>query len=394
MDYGFAPGTTAHHVRVRSLLQRRVPATTLRGSRPTLKDFIEDIDTDSSITKPVGDLIVGAHASSEGFIFLQMFPTQRDFSGDPTNDSDFEVLESATTGTARPIRVPDSLIGFTTPPPTHNLHFKGCNIGRDRFDSAKTPAAPYLVKLKEALGGHINVTAPKHFHGVATLDSGAGTFEYMAQEFVVRTKAVKQGRRFTGFANRAAAITAFSGAGFSYHDTTPVPAGDWTALIPTNISQTFRVTVSLPLGQTVADQTTLGVGREFRVELARVDWTFTPTGGIPGNDAGKLAALRSNIAADSRFQSTHPWPAYERVGFPSFAAYFDGHLWSTSVSGNDLVCIGRRYDYTVLLAIVDRTVTPPANRPLIFNFFPSPSSAQAAITTGFTESNNTFFGRA
>lgn len=395
MDYGFAPGTTAQDVRVRTMIQRRVPATTLKASGATLKDFIDDLDSDASVTKPVDNLVVGTHASSEGFLFMPVFPGQKDFNGDLNNDTDFEILEKAVSAPG-PIRIPDLLIGFTNPPPTHSLHIKGCNIGRDRANMTRTPAAPFLNKLQEALGGHVNVTGPKHFHGLASMDDGSGTFEYMAQEFVVRTKAVPAKRGFTGFASRAVAVAAFAGAGFTYHDGSAIPAADWEPLIPKKIRKTARFDVSLPLGAggvEVDGRKTLKVGREFRVELAKIPWSFTPPGGIPSTPSAKLAALRADIAADARFAATHAWPAYERVGFNSFTNWFDGHHWTISVVKTELVCIGRRYDYTVVLPIVDRTVTPAAKRPVIFNFYPGGNTTQAAITSGFVESNNRFFAR-
>jgi hypothetical protein len=72
----------------------------------------------------------------------------------------------------------------------------------------------------------------------------------------------------------------------------------------------------------------------------------------------------------------------------------DGHLWEFSTSGTDLVALGRRFDYTVVQPIVDRTVTPVANRPLIFNFYPGVGSSESPVLTGLDESNNHFFGRA
>ena len=64
------------------------------------------------------------------------------------------------------------------------------------------------------------------------------------------------------------------------------------------------------------------------------------------------------------------------------------------MNGGDLVCVGRRFDYTIVQPIVDRSVTPPANRPLIFNFYPGVGSSDTPILTGLVESDVRFFGRA
>jgi hypothetical protein len=101
--------------------------------------------------------------------------------------------------------------------------------------------------------------------------------------------------------------------------------------------------------------------------------------------------LRASISADARFATTHAWPVYERRGFSDFASYMDGHHWSFDVRGNTLVCVGRRFDYTIVQPIVDRSVTLPANRPLIFNFYPGVGSPDAPILNG--RRRRPFFGR-
>lgn len=152
--------------------------------------------------------------------------------------------------------------------------------------------------------------------------------------------------------------------------------------------------MTVPLGRTVENLTSVTVHKQFRIEQERVEWTISPGGAVPTAPVDQLAMLRASIAADARFAATHAWPLYERRGFADFNAYMDGHLWEFTVNGGDLVCVGRRFDYTVVLPIVDRSVAPPANRPLIFNFYPGVGSPEAPILTGLVESDNHFFGRA
>jgi hypothetical protein len=289
------------------------------------------------------------------------------------------------------------------PAPTHNVHIKGCNIGRDRFlRNPAQPVAPFLVRLKQVFGGNVNVTAPKHFHGLLPETNHNGIFEYMERELIVRTKAVKAARGFRGttregfrgFATRDELIDAYKTAQLSYHDGTAIPDADWATLVPRRLVDDRRISMTLPLGRTIENLPAITVHKQFRIELGRVDWTHTPGGGVPSAAADRLAMIRASIAADPRFAAAHPWPLYERRGFADFNSYMDGHHWEFSVNGGDLVAIGRRIDYTIVQPIVDRSVTPAANRPIIFNFYPGAGSSETAILTGFVESDNRFFGRA
>jgi hypothetical protein len=401
MDHGMTAAVGGYFDNMQQRFRRDVPAIGVRAVPTTIAAFTDDLFTDASITKPVDDLYVGTHAGGDGFLFVRLFRGQVDVLGDPTDVTDYEVLDQAM-GPARRARIPDSLVGYQrgTPPapdpaPTHSVHIKGCNIGRDRFlPGPARPAAPFLVRLKQAFGDNVNVTAPKHFHGLLPETNHNGMFEYMEQELIVRTKAVKVGRKFRGFASRNDLIEAYKTAQLRYHDGTLIPDADWEALVPRRMVDDRGIAMTIPLGRTVEGLSSVTVHKQLRIELEPVDWTVTPGGAVPTARPAQLAMLRASIAADPRFAATHPWPMYERRGFADFNAYMDGHDWRFTVRGADLVCIGRRFDYTIVQPIVDRSVTPPADRPLIFNFYPGVGSSEAPILTGLVESDNRFFGRA
>ncbi len=401
MDHGMTASTGGYFDNMQQRFRRDVPAIDVRRVPSSIDAFVDDLFTDSGVTKPVDDLYIGTHASGDGALFVRLFRGQVDARGDPTDTTDFEVLDQAISSTSHPARIRDTLVGYhrgvppdPDPAPTHSVHIKGCNIGRARFIPAAGPAAPFLVRVQQMFGGNVQVTAPKHFHGLLPENNHNGIFEYMEQELIVRTKAVKVGRRFRGFANRAALIDAYKAAHLSYYDGTPIPDADWNTLVPRAMVDNRRIAMTIPLGRTVENLPAVTVAKQFRVEVERVDWTVTPPGGAPTDPTVQLATLRASIAADPRFAATHPWPVYERRGFTDFASYFDGHDWRFSIAGADLVCVGRRVDYTVVQPIVDRSVSPPANRPLIYNFYPGVGSPESPILTGFVESDNRFFGRA
>jgi hypothetical protein len=103
------------------------------------------------------------------------------------------------------------------------------------------------------------------------------------------------------------------------------------------------------------------------------------------------------MLADTRFVATHLWPLYERRGYPDIDAYLDGYYWTfpkKPKKNSENLVIGRAIDYTVEQPIVDRSVANPADRPLIFNFYPGPGSTETAILTVLDEADGKFFGKA
>jgi hypothetical protein len=396
MDYGFAPVTDGVTGLLNEMVARRVAPTTMRTAA-TVREFIKGLNDDLGI-HPVGDLVVGAHANSEGQLFILLYPSQVDIAGRPTSRTEFEnleqTLEASAAGLLRRIRIDDHTIGFTTPPPTHFLHFKGCNLGK---------ALPFVTKLKDALGGHVTVTAPKHFQGVVrvTRKGNNGSFDYMCYEFQVQTPAVALPKGgFRGFAKRADLIDAFDAAGHQYLGGVDVPKADWEKKwVPKDVTKTQTFYMAMPLGATVAGfkeltlrpdkKTGKGGARQFRVSQIAAKWQFVPPAGAT-TYAARVAALKTAIGQDPRFNANHVWPMYQRSGFATLDAFMDGHLWSFGEKNAGPLATGLRYEYTVVLPITDNSGPKPK---LYFNFFPAPGAAQAAITAGIGQSDLDFYAQ-
>ena len=208
MDFGYAPATDDVTKVLREMVSRRVPATTVVDAKH-VRDFIKGRNDDLA-QHPIGDMVISAHANSEGKWFVTLFDGQKDNAGEKTERTDFENLEQTLEAGAltRRIRIDDDTVGFTTPPPTHLVHIKGCNLGK---------SVPFLTKLKQALGGHVLVSAPKHFQAAYGLKAKGnnGSFEFMSYEFQVQTPARPVGGKFEGFASRADLIAAFVAAGLA-----------------------------------------------------------------------------------------------------------------------------------------------------------------------------------
>lgn len=413
MDYASVPVTDAVLGRLNRMIALRDPATKMR-LRDTVKEFVDDLNNDSSI-KPIGDMVIGAHAASAGVWFIPLFPGQTKFTpgrpnneGELTKETEYENLEQTTTALRR-IAVDDTTTGYTAPPPTHSVHIKGCNLGRARTDKTRPDSTPFLSRFKQALGGHVLVTAPKHFQGVADLGmvkatgKEKGYVSYMCYEFSVSTPAVRfaQGGGFRGFADKDEIVAALLAAGYTYvggaAGPVKVPEADWRKWVPKDISKSDSFYIALPLGRTVAGLKELVIkpdrklkqtgAREFRVRPHIVQWRFAPPD-TADTDAKKVAALKAAMLLDPRFELNHPWPLWERRGFATLDAYMAGHHWSYGEDAKGPLTTGLRFEYTVVLPILDTSGPKPK---LVFNFYPGPATPGSAITSGLVETDGTYF---
>lgn len=349
------------------MFQRRPQSTLIaqRNNRSTVRQFINHVSTSAAIPRPIDDLLIGTHANDEGFLFIPMFPGQN-------GATVFETLEDAIADAAKSIAIPDATIGHNAGDPiTHSFHIKGCNIGKAR---------PILVKLKEALGDNVHVTAPKHFH-MLYYHSHYGVWEAMEYEFkIIRPNA---------FANRAAALADFqSNANFTRIDGSAIPAADWNKWLPTRINRNNRKTVNVNLGQQIGSRSTIPALQEFRSRTNQFVYTiaFPSAADVPANRAAREAARDQSLNNNPRFDANHDFPEYQRWGYRSVADFIQGYNWNFGRNGRRLVCTGERHEYTVIVPILD-----PATGNIIFNFYPNAGSPHAAVTNGLVVSDARFF---
>lgn len=374
MDFGFAPDGDQHVANLRLLFARR-PTTSLIDIRGvnTVRQFIAHLDKTSAIAKPVGDLVLGAHANNEGQFFIIMFPGQKGW-------TKYETLEETLKNTAQSIKV-DKVIGFTAGDPiTHSVHIKGCNLGQ---------ALPFLTKLKEALGGGVKITAPKTFHG-ATPWPKEGVFEYIGYQFPLT--------RTQPFPSRKAAIAEWDNAGFTLIDGNPVTTADWEALIPKNPNVDLRININSKLGTTLGKRTTVSTPRHHRVvPVTFGPWTvpIPPGQNVPSKPADQVQALETHLQTHPLFKDTHPYPQFKREGFDRVIEFVSGYNWNCRKDGQTLKCFGTRKLYMVALPVTDPKTVPQGgligDGTLIFNFFPDAKSSLPARTTAIQVTDPKFF---
>lgn len=374
MDFGFAPDGDEHVANLRTLFARRATTSLIDGrGLNTVRQFITHLDKTTAITKPVGDLLIGAHANNEGQFFLPMFPGQQG----PTK---FETLEESLKTAAKSIAIPNSLTGFTPGGATTPfVHIKGCNLGQ---------ALPFVTKLKEALGGNVTLTVPKLFHGATP--SPEGVFEYTGYQFSLK--------RTQPFPDRKTALAEWDAAKFLLIDGKQVTTADWERLVPRNPNADVRIQVTSQLGATFGKRTTVRTPQQYRVEpITFGPWTvpFPTPNDVPTGLDDQLLELEIHLKTDPRFQDTHPYPQFKREGFDRVVEFVSGYNWNCRKVGATLRCFGTRMLYMVVLAVTDPKTVPKDGLigagNLLFNFYPNAGSSLTARTTAIQVSDQRFF---
>jgi hypothetical protein len=377
MDWGFAPGGSrdpkddenGQQQRMRMMFNERREDTKLidRPGGPkstpiaTVRGFVERMKTSSTVPKPIGNALIGTHADGEGHLFIPMFPKQ----GGAT---DFEIVQKTIDQTSKSIKLTAVING----PGDHEVHIKGCNIGTQE---------KFLKKLKEAFGS-TGVTAPKHFHGLR-FDEKIGITEYMAYEFLVRSRTQVQ--------DRDDLIDAFKAKKFKFIDGRDVPDGNWHTWVPADITSLGKnpVAQNFKFGGTVGGQTETTLKRQFRVETTKkgaIFWDFDPPAPFPP-ESQYLSKLRADLKLAPQFKSTDTFPGFhERVGYASVDAFVDGFQWTIEKKGaSTLHAVGQRWEYTAVIPILDFTNF------LMVNFHPDPGSGFDR-SVQIVETDTRFFG--
>jgi hypothetical protein len=347
-DYAFIPGTTSYDLQMANVLRTR--PHTIRVDQPTidsLKAFIRSL-AGAQATSPLRHIIISSHANNQGVLFmkLDLFAA---------NEIQYEDLEAAVRGRTLVIDPawlaprPKDAYGVDVPA---LFLVRGCRIG-------SVPV--YLQKLKDALGGGLQVIAPKHIHVAAELSSPAGFVEYMQYGW-----RVSRPQRI----NRRALIAAFQTGGHVRVDGTPVPATAWSGFVPRNPHSKSKHTVNARVVNPVTNQREAVPG-EFRYETRQL-WSGQQSMALasdPGTETGRKAAVESELQAQiPQYLPSHPYPAYERWGYSSMQDFMNGFKWRFRYDkrSGTLYFAASRVDYTVLQPIVD----PTSNR-LYMNYYPS-----------------------
>jgi hypothetical protein len=316
---------------------------------------------------PAGSFIIASHGSDQGYIQMELDTvSHQDDQGHPIHGTTYEVLLNAINN--HTIEIPDALINPRPQgaPATAIFSIRGCNIGS---------AQPFLVQMKAALGGKVQVSAPKKFDNNKTMAQGA--FEFLAYNFFIL--------RRDPFANRRQVLNAFRNHAphFQFIDGNDVPDANWNHWIPRSVRPGERNNVPAPFwsfGQQVERQQRIRIPVEFRhnypPSFGRYSYTIINVAHNPGNHAARMQVLQDSLNNNPVFQADYGFPGYERWGYASLQDFIDGYHWVFNYNPHHqrLVCTGHRHLY-----VVAPPVTDPANNHLLFNYYPDNKDPAATV---------------
>jgi hypothetical protein len=372
-DYAIAPGVDAKgappfNERMRKFLTVRTNTilidTKANPSMENLQGFLQGIATSELMTHPIRDLIVAGHASGvSGSFRISLTP------GSDANVVTYELLEQAVKQRSLLVNV-----GLMLPRP------KGANPPRMRlFGCAVGRAAPFMRKLKEALGNQMLVTAPNHLliGGEISPRKGrgksffTGELAYMAYAFRLyllppetprgKKRPVRTKKDIvdafvaatTAEADKAKAqkltpdqLNASMPSPHMLQDRTYVTKAQWNEWVPANPEEKrwfppdpfrpapdrhqIRNMVRLPVLPVPVFPAQSDAPRQFQNHLAH-SWfekpLTMPLTTDPGDDAGRKKAAKGWLQRDARYSDKHPYPEYVRAGYATIDEFMDGWDW-------------------------------------------------------------------
>lgn len=351
----------------------------------TLDGFLHGLATSDEIVHPIRNLMVVGHASYSGAFHISIGA-----SASTQAAVTYETLEEAV---AKGYLVVD--MSLFEPRPTGNgtaqLRLLGCSVGGQ---------APYMKKLKEALGGKIMVIAPKFLALPDKIRSPAGPIAYFGYDFTVHSPAPAKNRNalLDLYDATSTAAEKAKDPRFTLRGGKRVPPRSWRAWVPAD----FAKHVFSVLGKKVPKEpaplsspvilpglnTRATARRRFfvndRAPFFSDPFKGADTKSFPlAKSTGKIEdwkkATRKWLEQPwnhpvlpnktvKLFDPSHPLPMYVRYGYASMDEFMDGWDWRFKYDDakKALSLSPVRYEYRVWQPIT----TEPANQ-LIMNYYPT-----------------------
>ena len=359
MDYAFVPGIgdSALEALAEELnLRPQITVVNLVGQNTTLQVFLKVLHDGIAFLgfDQADDLILGAHGSIGGFLFMAMDANNPS----PTN---YEVADAITT-----VKIPAG-VGTTNTV----VRLASCNLGAPE-------TAPFLKVLKKALGSPKNLTAPRYLHSISTPDKKQ-FWEYMTYDFLVLGNRLGRDPLTT----RDAVVGKFGAANLKFFDGTAIPLENFESWVPPAAQLTlkpasmsevgFDFPVSADIGGSLS--IVLHATGKFRANLERVHLPIT-SNIVPVGDDVEREMLETELAKDNSFKSGHPYPVYARYDMQSLHDFVNSWNWKVTQAGsNKLDYFGTRYSYELRIP-----VTKPGTEDWIFNFYQQGSTPLINMT--------------
>jgi hypothetical protein len=378
---GFVVGSDPIHLIIKGIFQN-TPNTDLvpdSKTRKTISDLLIHLEVDTTITKPVGNILLGTHGNNEGSFELGLD------SSAPKNPH-FSDLVAAETSKSVFIKPP--VIDLAQPAIT--VQFHGCRIGQ---------AEPFMQQLKKTFGGNVLVSAPKVFdkadiHTHSSRRRGSrrvtttilGFMESLKYDYTIFQK--------DQFKDKAALVKAFhdkaQAGDFELMDGHAPPDDWWNNWIPTRIHQkTFDTSVKVSYGQKLQPIDTDIFPTEVKYSFRARDFQIFD---VPATSSPKTEKDRKDLLRQALNDLPEsPFPIHMRFGYDSVDDLLDNvtvpDAKSVKLNGQPFFRFkGLRQEYNLKIPVTDTATIPtgktdPITANLIFNFYPLKSSGIAPVET-------------
>lgn len=382
MNYAFAPGRTSQDGRAREMFKRKIATTLLGRGAPnsvppasrraiSVEQFINLLSTQSTL--PADEIFIGTHGD-DGYMYIPF--------ANVSGNSAPELATYDTVAQADDLNVCniDSAVLNTDTA----LRIRGCNIGQDQV---------YTQKVKDALGGQVLVSAPKHFHLIGGIRS-CGYFEGFCYKFKIIRKLPITGNNSTEVRN--AIVQAFQAESFSLLD--PAISIDnswWEIWIPSRgipgrpptrelkltVPHRIRFDPPLPVtrGRPVETWNLNRISGMFRIVPDIYTWYISGINSRP-SETDMVQQVHSSIKGSPGFQggTDNPYPVHERYGVSSSDEFLDLFTWTVRYNSREkkIYGTGTRYVYIAVVPVTsDTDPTDRTKNHLIYNFYPDSNNS-------------------
>jgi hypothetical protein len=371
MDYAFVPnkGLDAFNRKIYETLKLR-PNTTMveRASAATVEDLITFLNDDSSVSRPISNILIGSHAADRGWISIPF--TSKAINGIIKAITEYSTLEFADTNSIARIKP------ATVATPAI-IQIKGCLIGQ---------AKPFVDKLKTVFGGQVTIHAPLFVERLVYLDK-SGYVESFAHDFSITS--------LTPLKTRKDIISAFQARTpkFQFLDGTNVPDKMWKTWLPATTTLKTGGYTETKIKVKLVPAVKISASKEWGALEGKDEMGFTHrlethnfgdknwTGTLPAatDTAGKIALLKPLLAADPLYDITKTkFPLYMRWEFSNLDDFLAGFNWElTALPTKGLNATGTRFFVRILVPICE----PSSTTNLRYNFYPEAGASAPAHNT-------------
>lgn len=384
MDYAWIPpDRDKDYDALRAVVSLRpgTPKTTLwPGQKTSVKAFLEDLVTTATVTKPVGALIVGSHASSEGWIAAH-------FADEQTGDTSYSEVQRVFNTRRAAFLIPTALYQGANPPV--KLRIVGCEAGR----------APEMLRLlKEVMGNAVPVVGCRYHYLVRTVEKHGGfvTFTYPFDVFS-KTKLERKQQLIDLLKARALLQPDL----FKFIDGTPIPPEQWAKWVTLSNSEVKKAEPQfvygkqkIPFDQPIGAVKTHPAAFELWY-LRRKVTRRVPNMATPANPAAGIPVLKTKLPAelpDEFDPAQSDYPFFRQRGCVNVNEFVDSFDWEFENDGTATICRGTRHDYTLYVPVkFPEAAKTWEQQRILYHFYAADNSGLMNRTGDFTEDDPKIF---